>query len=429
MLILKDIVFGISTKIYGIVLSFGISILLARYFSVEDFGYYNYILAIIGIFSPLLDLGISQILIKEINIEKNINLPITIGILIRIIGSTFSILLFLIILNLGYYDVDNVSLIVILIIFSLKISDIFQYIFEAQQKFKLTFIIPIISSSFFLIISFIFILFKIRLSFFLILKIFEEGIKTIFYIIYFKKNNRYKFCFKKEKFLYMLKQAIPLLLSGIAMVLYLRIDQIMIGKILGKKEVALYSIGIKFAEVWYFVPSMIASIYYPKLVKLFTNNISEYNRIKKQLYCIEVFLSLLFAVFISLISKYLITFVYGENYLISYRILNIYIWAGIPYSLLAATSKVLILNQKNKEVFYRSFITAVLNIILNYVFIKRMGIKGAAYSTLISYIFIIISLGFVGCKNEIKDIFIALSLIFKYLKLLLYHLQKKEFKR
>lgn len=132
----------------------------------------------------------------------------------------------------------------------------------------------------------------------------------------------------------------------------------------------------------------------------------------------------MFAIFITLISKYLIFLLYGKNYLISYKILNIYVWAGIPYSLLATTSKVLILNQKHKEVFYRSIITAILNILLNYILIKKMGIVGAAYSTLISYFFIIISLSFIGCKNELKDIILSVCVI-KNIKTLLKNINKK----
>lgn len=281
MIELKNIILGLSTKVYSLILSLLINILLARYLSIDNFGTYNYILAIIGIFNPLLDLGISQILIKEINMEKDINTPISIGIFVRFLGSLLSTILFIIIFKLGYYDINSFYIFTILIIFSLKITDIFQYIFEAQQKFKLTFIIPVIANMFFFILSFVLVLLKASLNSFLILKIFEEIVKSIFYLFYFKKiNNKFRFSFNQSKFYYMLKQSLPLLLSGIAMVLYLRVDQIMIGKILGNKEVAFYSIGIRFAEIWYFVPSIISSIYYPRLIKLFTNDKNEYTNIK-----------------------------------------------------------------------------------------------------------------------------------------------------
>lgn len=393
------------------------NLLLARYLETAEFGVYNYILVLINMFSPILDLGISQIMIRELN-NKNAfkNEIMTSCFIIRGIGSFLSIFIFYILLiKYDFKEIDKKYLLIIIPILILRFTEIFRYIFEGMGKFIYSYIPQLISS----IISLIFIIFWIKLNkdffWFIWLKLVEEGIMALLYLKLFSLDDeKYKINLNRDRINFMLKDAIPLLFSGIAMVLYLKIDQLMIGKILGIEKIAFYSVGVRIAEMWYFVPTIIASIYYPKLIRLFHTKKENYFEIKKELYFIEIFLSICFAVIITFFSSELIRLFYGKKYIESYKILNVYVWAGVPFSLLTATSKILILNKKMKEIFYRSVITGILNIVLNYFFIKKFGVMGAAYSTFISYCFIIISLLFIGCKEEIRDIFLSIMILKKY---------------
>mgnify|MGYP000231921955 CR=1 FL=1 len=408
--------FKIFSSIVIIKISIMISIflsnlLLARYLKTSEFGIYNYILVIINIFSPILDLGISQIMIRELNNKSTFkNEIMTSSFIIRGVGSFLSIFIFYILLiKYDFKEIDKKYLLIIIPILILRFTEIFRYVFEGMGKFIYSYIPQLISSIF----SLIFIIFWTKLNkdffWFIWLKLIEEGIMALLYLkLFLLTEKKYKINLNRNRINFMIKDAIPLLFSGIAMILYLKVDQLMIGKMLGIEKIAFYSVGVRIAEMWYFIPTIIASIYYPKLIRLFHEKKENYFTIKKELYFIEIFLSIFFAVVITLFSSELIRLFYGEKYIESYKILNVYVWAGVPFSLLSATSKVLILNKKMKEIFYRSIITGILNIILNYFFIKKFGVIGAAYSTFISYCFIIISLLFIGCKEEIRDIFLSI---------------------
>ena len=62
----------------------------------------------------------------------------------------------------------------------------------------------------------------------------------------------------------LLSESWPLILSGVALMLYMRIDQIMIGNMINDSAVGVYSVAVKMAEVWYFVPAAVVSSLFPR---------------------------------------------------------------------------------------------------------------------------------------------------------------------
>src|SRR3546814_5902900 len=52
----------------------------------------------------------------------------------------------------------------------------------------------------------------------------------------------------------LLGQSWPLLLSGFAVMTYMRIDQIMLATMLDDHAVGVFSAALRVAEVWYFIP-------------------------------------------------------------------------------------------------------------------------------------------------------------------------------
>ena len=50
-------------------------------------------------------------------------------------------------------------------------------------------------------------------------------------------------------------------------IVYLKVDQIMIGEMLGGEELGIYSVAVRMSEVWYFFPTAIIVSFFPKLLK------------------------------------------------------------------------------------------------------------------------------------------------------------------
>jgi O-antigen/teichoic acid export membrane protein len=89
----------------------------------------------------------------------------------------------------------------------------------------------------------------------------------------------------------------------------------------------------------------------------------------------------------TLLSGFLVRTLFGEAYAPAGTILSIYMWSSVFVYLGVANGRWLI--AENLQVFRMRALTtaAIINIVLNYVFIKLIGLEGAALATLVSYSF------------------------------------------
>ena len=79
---------------------------------------------------------------------------------------------------------------------------------------------------------------------------------------------------------------------------------------------------------------------------------------------------------------------YGKQYSQSASVLMIHIWAFLPVCFGVVLGQFYIVENLNFDNLIRNLIGVFLNVILNCVFICNYGIKGAAYASLISFIYI-----------------------------------------
>ena len=56
------------------------------------------------------------------------------------------------------------------------------------------------------------------------------------------------------------------MLAAAASFIYAKIDQVMIGSLMGNYEVGLYAATVKLVEIWYFIPSIICTSLFPAII-------------------------------------------------------------------------------------------------------------------------------------------------------------------
>ena len=167
----------------------------------------------------------------------------------------------------------------------------------------------------------------------------------------------------------------------------MRIDQIMINTMLGAREVGLYSAALRLSEVWYFFPMIISNSLFPALVNAKEKNVELYNSRLKYLYAGMTWVSIIIAVIMTVISPWLIDFLFGTEYVDAIPVLRIHIWSGIFVFIGVAGSKWLVNEGLQKYFSIFTAVGAVVNFILNYFFIPKFGIAGAAIATLVAQFF------------------------------------------
>lgn len=170
--------------------------------------------------------------------------------------------------------------------------------------------------------------------------------------------------------------------------IYIRIDQIMLGQMRGNKDVGLYSAALRFSEIWYFIPVVIVNSVMPTLTKLRQESEEKYYQRLKQLFSTLVTVAYAIAIPMTFFSTYLITSFYGQIYKEAGTILSIHIWTAVFVFLGVGISPWLFNENMIKFSLFQTGLGAIINIILNLFFIPLWGGIGVAIATLISQIFV-----------------------------------------
>jgi O-antigen/teichoic acid export membrane protein len=368
-----------------------VGIYVARYLGPERYGLLSYANSFVGIFLALATLGLDDVVVRElVKTPEQREKILGTSFLLKLVGTL--LMWVAIFAAVPFTENDLQTNILIIIIAFGAVFQAFNVIdlnFQAKVKSKhvvhAQFVQLIISS----IVKIILVVNDAPLIWFASvysLDVIVLAMGLVFAYLYNGENIfSWKWSFETSK--YLLHDSWPLILAGVVVSVYMKIDQVMIKEMLGAKEVGLYAAAVKLSEAWYFLPMAIASSLFPAIInaKVYQKEVY-YQRLQK-LYDLMVWIAIAIALPISILSSWIIELLYGNEYLESSSVLNIHIWSGIFIFLGVASSKYLIAENYIKKTFYRTFVGALLNIIMNYYLIGTMGIKGAAISTFVSHFF------------------------------------------
>lgn len=182
----------------------------------------------------------------------------------------------------------------------------------------------------------------------------------------------------------LMREGAPLMMSAVVVMLYLRVDQMIIANLMNNTSVGIYSAASRITEMFYALPVLISNSFFPKIVE-YQAKISKQKHILAVLYATTLLSTIFIALVITLFSKTIILSLYGESYLESSKVLAVYAWSLVFMGLLVSSSKYLLAIGRRDIIFKRDILGLGCNVLLNFWFIPKYGIIGAAWATLLSY--------------------------------------------
>lgn len=183
----------------------------------------------------------------------------------------------------------------------------------------------------------------------------------------------------------LLKDALPLALSAAAVMIYMRIDMVMLGAMAPADEVGIYAVAVRVAEASYFVPLAIIQAVTPSLVRAKAQGPDHYHLRLRQLLQALVVYSYVVGAVVFVIADPLVTLLFGDAYAEAGFVLALYIWSTV-FVVLSVTSGIYFLNNNYRWLLTsRTTIGAVINVALNALLIPVYGAIGATLSTIVSY--------------------------------------------
>ena len=368
-------------------IGFVVGIYVARQLGPAQYGLLNYAIAFVAIFSVIASLGLDQIVVRELvkHPEKRNNL----------LGSTFIMKLagfFLMLIGiwitLYFSSNDRSTNLIVLVIAAGYLFQIFQTIdfyFQSQVLSKYVAISQIIAWSLVSCGRAFCAWQGYPLIYFAWLEAINMSLMSLGYLFFYmiKVSHPFHWRFDSSIARALLKNSWPLLLSGGATMIYMRVDQVMIKSMLGDTEVGYYAFAVRLVEIWYFVPMIICSSLFPSIVRAKEISKEHYQHRLQMLFTLMFWLAVLSALGSTFAGIFIIKW-FCVEYTNSIPILLIYNWNLIFVFLGVARGKWVITENLQKYALLFCMFGVVTNVILNYILISEIGIKGAAIATLIS---------------------------------------------
>lgn len=175
-----------------------------------------------------------------------------------------------------------------------------------------------------------------------------------------------------------------LLASGIAEVIYLRIDIVFLERLRGAEEVGIYAVAASLSEVWYMVPVVLVGAVFPALWN-HRADAEAYRRGLQGSLDALCALALALAIVVQIAAGPLVNLLFGERFSASTSVLQIHIWAGIFVFMRALLNRWLTAEDLLKLSLVTQLAGAAMNVGLNLVLIPTYGAVGAAVATVFSY--------------------------------------------
>jgi len=382
----------LGERILRMGVSLFVGIYVIRYLGPEKFGLLSYALGFVMLFGTIASFGLNEILVRDLLQDKTqIKELLSTAFFLKIFG--FLMMGCFIIFALQFTNDDKYTHLMITII-SLGIFfqsfNVIDCYFQSQVQSKYVVIVQFIQLLITSLIKIFLILNKATLIWFAIVFMIDQALLSILLLsIYRWKKEWFSiFSVKWELVTQLFKDAWPLIFSGMMVSIYMKIDLIMIKEMLDVKAVGIYAAAVKLCEVLYFLPVVVMSSLFPAIVEARKQNLIVYRKQVYLIYEIMIGATAIVAIITMFLADWIVYILYGSIYQEAATILKIYIWAFVFVSLGVVSSKYLVAENLEIYALYRSVVGAIINITLNWYLIPIYGIKGAAFATLITQIFV-----------------------------------------
>ncbi len=368
-----------------------VGIWVARYLGPEQYGLFTYAQSFVGLFTAIATLGIDGIVIREL-VKDELRRDELLGTAfwLKIMGA-FGVF-FILAVAINFTSNDSYTNTLVFIIASATIFQSFNVVdmyFQSKVMGKYITYANMVSLLLSSVVKVALIIFEAPLIAFAWTVVFDSMVLAMGYVYFYIKNdstvNIQKWTFNKQTAIFLLKDSWPIILSGIALMIQARIDQVMLQEMIGSIEVGYYSVALRLIESFGFVPMILNSSIFPALVNAKKVSQELYRERFLNYYRLSFLLFLATSLPIFLFAEKIVVLLYG----------NAYQPAGILLALMAirlfftntGVARGAFINIENlfKFSLITMFIGALSNVILNFYLIPIYKSKGAIIATIISF--------------------------------------------
>ncbi len=388
--IASNIVWLVGERGLRMVVAFVMLAWTARHLGVEQFGALNYAIAFVALVSPLANLAADQIIVRDLVGEPK-KAGTTLGTSFGVKMAMEVVVVALAIVAVLVFPRDGGTIDGLIVITS------FSYLFGGFTVIELWFqsqvegkrIVLARNTSFLLSTAIRVALLQsgAPVEAFAWILVVEGALNAVAFVYAYRRagNRLSSWRWDPGTARTLARVSFPLILSSFAIVVYMRIDQIMLGQMVGPEAVGTYSVAVRLSEVWPFVSTIIVKSFAPSIIEARRASESDYYRRIQRLCNVQAVTVYVIALPMTFLARPFVVLLFGESYAGAGVVLSIHIWSSM-FLFLGYVKEVWIASEGITWFsFWFTIVGAVSNVALNLALIPRYAEVGAAVATLVSY--------------------------------------------
>lgn len=366
-----------------------ISIYVARYLQPAQFGTISYLLSIVAITVPLIQMGADNILFNRIARKPQSGIRLMLAsarLRARWFCVTSALLLVWGALTLDH--VPFVMLVLVLISSYFQIQDVFKIYYDATLNSKRNALINNGVLVLAIIMRVAMVKYEMTLAWFVLPYIVSSAIPYLVRRWMFMREHPQSGDQKVPAALvnrysrYLMTVGLPLSLSALSIVIYVRIDQVMLENMVGSHAVGLYTAALTLCNAWTFVPIAL-------ITSLMSTVVSDRNpetqaHSIRMLFLIVLVITAPIVLFYLLFGSQILVLLFGQGFREAATIVPLCTFTALCSVLGTLSMRVMVLYSGFRFIAFKMPAVALVNVALNWVMIPRYGIEGAAISMLIA---------------------------------------------
>jgi len=378
----KNFIFSFFEKVLRAALSFVSLGIVARYLGPEQYGTLSYLLALVSYFQLLGAFGLDHVLMRLfVAAPEKMDQTFWETIIFKSFFSLLSIIFYIIFLLLNG-EANTISILFGISILA-SVFDNNRIFLETKNKHHVVAKIEIFYQIISAVLKIIFSRFDLGINLIFGLFILDFFVtKIIMYALVRHDVFPVNFKITFERYTYYLKAGAFHCLSAILVIMYMKLDQVILGRMMGMSAVGNYSAAVRISDAWYFLPVTISSVFFPMALDKQNEQKNSYLQI---IFDLTIWVAIVIIGFSIAFSDEIFKLMFGNSFNINKQLLNLLFYSGFFISLCVSTAAWLNIKGDRKVLFIRSLVGAFLNIILNLYLIPRYELIGCGVATLVSY--------------------------------------------
>lgn len=406
--IARDIAKNIGVQVIGKVFTASVglvcTLLIARYLGPVGYGQYVFIFVFLSFFIVISDLGITPISVREISRDQNKTDQLIGNVMVmKFFIALAAIALAAIIINLlGYTRPITTSVYIASGMLLFSVFNATEIIFQSRLKMKYVVIAQIINGivHLFLICFILYYLRRGRLIYFVSAAVFAGIVNSVLLFLFSRKFFRPSFRVDLKLWGNLLRESLPQGIASVLVIIYFKIDIIMLSLMRGDADVGLYGAAYKFLDLAISIPAIFMISVFPLMSKFYSESKERLKEIYEKSFYYLMLIGIPLAVCVTFLARPITLLIYGEKFVESIPALQVLIWAAAIVFASQVCGYMMVSINRQKIGMYIAGLGCLVNIGLNFILIPHFSFMGAAWATVVTETFLLIALMYGVFKFE-----------------------------